>query len=57
MKINIDYKYVHLNFDWNWIKDKQIILKGNWKAGMLIILDDKGRAVGMYGYEAIDEYE
>jgi hypothetical protein len=53
----IDYKYVHLNFDWNWIKDKQIILRGNQWAGMIVVLDDKGRAVGMYGYEAIDENE
>jgi hypothetical protein len=54
MKTRIDYKYVHLNFDWNWIKDKQIVVKGNEWAGMVIVLDDKGRAVGMYGYEAIE---
>lgn len=55
MNTRIDYQYVHLNFDWTWIKDKQIILRGNKRAGMLIILDDRGRTVGMYGYESIDE--
>lgn len=53
MNTNIDYNYVHLNFDYTWLRDKKIILKGNWKVGMLIILDAEGRAVGMYGYEQI----
>ena len=57
MKSRIDYGNAHFNFDWSWIKDKQIIHKGNQYAGMLIILDVDGRAVGMYGYEAIDDYE
>lgn len=57
MKTRIDYKYVHLNFDWTWIKDKQIILRGNKRAGMIVVLDANGRTVGMYGYEAIDENE
>jgi len=47
---NIDYEYVYFRFDWNWIKDKQIILRGN---GQLIILDDRGNTVGWYGYELI----
>ena len=50
---NIDYRYVQLNFDYNWLKDKQIILTGNKRAGMLIIIDADGRTVGMYGYEEI----
>jgi hypothetical protein len=59
MKTRIDYNYAHFNFDWTWIKDKDIILKGNEYAGMVIILDQKGRAVGMYAYELItnQEYE
>jgi hypothetical protein len=57
MKSRIDYGYAHFNFDWTWIRDKKIILRGDVYAGMLVILDDEGRAVGMYGYEAIDEYE
>ena len=53
MRTNIDYHYVHLNFDWSWIKDKRIVLKGDDIMGMLIILDDDGNAVGMYAYEQI----
>lgn len=53
MKSRIDYGYAHFNFDWNWIRDKQIIVRGDEEAGMLIILDYRGRAVGMYGYELI----
>jgi hypothetical protein len=50
---NIDYQYVHLNFNWTWIRDKQIILRGDQYAGMLIILDSEGRQVRMYGFERI----
>jgi hypothetical protein len=57
MNTRIDYHYAHFNFDWTWIKDKEIVLKGNEYAGMVIILDDKGRAVGMYAYELISEHE
>jgi hypothetical protein len=61
MKTRIDYNYAHFNFDWTWIKDKEIVMKGNEYAGMIIILDKKGRAVGMYAYELItnenEEYD
>ena len=57
MKSRIDYNYAHFDFDWTWIKDKEIVMKGNQYAGMLIILDDRGRAVGMYAYELISDYE
>ena len=57
MTSRIDYGYAHFNFDWTWIKDKEIVLRGNAEAGMLIILDERGRAVGMYAYELISEYE
>ena len=50
---NIDYQYVYFRFDWNWIKDKQIILRGNEDSGVLIIADEKGKAVKMFGYEQI----
>jgi hypothetical protein len=55
MKSRIYYGYAHFDFDWKWIKDKQIILKGDKYIGMLIILDKDGNAVGMYGYELISE--
>jgi hypothetical protein len=61
MNTRIDYNYAHFNFDWTWIKDKEIVMKGNEYAGMIIILDKKGRAVGMYAYELItnenEEYD
>jgi hypothetical protein len=57
MKSRIDYGYAHFNFDWTWIKDKELVMKGDQYAGMLIILDDRGRAVGMYAYELISDYE
>ncbi len=50
---NIDYQYVQLRFDWTYIKDKQIILKGNELAGMLIIADSEGRTLKVYGFERI----
>jgi hypothetical protein len=57
MKSRIDYGYAHFNFDWTWIKDKELVMKGDQYAGMLIILDDRGRTVGMYAYELISDYE
>ena len=53
MNTNIDYNYVHLNFDYTWLRDKKMILRGNVYAGMLVIIDVDGRTVGMYGYEQI----
>ena len=50
---NIDYQYVYFRFDWNWIKDKQIILRGNGDSGMLIIVDEDGNMIKMYGFERI----
>jgi hypothetical protein len=57
MKSRIDYGYAHFDFNWTWIKDKQLVMRGNQYAGMLIILDEEGNPVGMYGYELISEYE
>ena len=50
---NIDYQYVYFRFDWNWIKDKQIILRGNEDSGVLIIADETGKAIKMFGFERI----
>jgi hypothetical protein len=50
---NIDYQYVHLNFNWTWIRDKQIIHNGDEFGGILLILDSDGNKVKMYGYELI----
>ena len=53
MNTNIDYQYVHLNFNWTWIRDKQIMIRGNELAGMLIIADSEGKTLRIYGYERI----
>jgi hypothetical protein len=50
---HIDYNYAFFRFDWSWIKDKQIILKGNKMGGVMIIADSEGNMVKMYGYERI----
>ena len=53
MNTKIDYRYVHLNFDWTYIRDKQIILKGNSMGGVLIIADSEGNKLKIYGYDRI----
>jgi len=50
---NIDYHYAFFNFNWTWIRDKQIILKGNSMGGMLIITDADGKTLKIYGYERL----
>ena len=50
---NIDYNYAYFRFDWSWIKDKQIILKGNEMGGMLIITDADGKTLKVFGYERL----
>ena len=58
MKSRVDYGYAHFNFNWTWIRDKQIVVKGNEYLGQMIILDVDGETVGWYGYEMIsDNYE
>jgi hypothetical protein len=56
-RAKIEIGYVTFHFDWNWIKAKQIIHKGNKYYGMLFILDEEGQAVKMYGYELIGKDE
>jgi hypothetical protein len=51
---NIDYEYIHFRFYWSWIKDKQIIHKGNQYYGVLMIVDENGIAIKTYGYELIN---
>ena len=51
---HIDYQYVYLNFNWTWIRDKQIIHKEDSAGGgALFILDEEGNLVKGYGYERI----
>lgn len=53
MKTKLDFKYVHLNFQWSWVKDKEILWVGDDIMGMVYLLDSDGRVVGAYGYELI----
>jgi hypothetical protein len=55
MNSRIDYGYAGFNFNWTWIRDKQIILKGDEYRGMLIIADEDGKAIRWYGYELISD--
>lgn len=50
---SIDYNYAYFNFDWSYIKNKQIILKGNKMGGILIIADSEGRTLKVFGFERI----
>ena len=50
---HIDYRYAYFTFDWTWIRDKQIILRGDSDSGMLIIADSEGNMIKMYGFERI----
>ena len=51
--INLYYGYVHFNFNWTWIRDKQIGFQGDMYSGMLLILDSDDNIVKMYGYEMV----
>ena len=53
MNTRIDYGYAHFNFEWSWIKDKEIVVEGDEYEGVLMIINDKGHLVGFYGYELI----
>ena len=49
----ISVKYIYFTFDWNWIRDKGIIHRGNTEYGMLMIVDEDGYPEKVYGYELI----
>lgn len=50
---NISVKYVYFTFPYTWIRDKGIIHRGNEEHGMLMIIDEDGFPIKMYGYELI----
>jgi len=50
---HIDYHYAYFTFDYTWLRDKQIIHNGNEMGGVLIIADEEGNVLKMYGYERI----
>jgi hypothetical protein len=57
MESRIDYNYAHFDFNYIWLRDKQIVVKGDQYAGMLVILDDRGNPLKWYGYELISKYD
>ena len=56
MKYNKE-SYIMFNFNWTWIRNKEIIHRGNTLGGILIIADSEGNVIKMYGYEKIKDYE
>ena len=52
---NVHYGYVHFNFPWTWIRDKQMVLQGDNIRGMLLIFDKDDNLIKMYGYELVSE--
>lgn len=50
-------RYVHFEFPWWWIRNKQIIHRGNSLGGILIIADGQDNVIKMYGYERLDNEE
>lgn len=60
MKYNnvwVDYEYVQFQLNWNEVKDKQIVWRGDEDSGVLIIAYPNGRVYKMFGYEKIDELD
>ena len=54
---NIDYQYVYFRFNWSWIKDKQIILRGNEDSGILIIADEEGNTIKWSFFNEVEELD
>lgn len=48
---------LYFTFLWSWIKDKQIVHRGDLDSGVIIVYDEEGRMVGMWGYESIESNE
>ena len=42
-----------IEFDWGWIKDKQIDIDGDEWSGLIFITDKEDNIVAIYGYEKI----
>lgn len=49
----LNYNIIPFYFDWSWIRDKKIIHRGTDEYGMLIIIDEDGIPIKMWGYELI----
>jgi hypothetical protein len=44
-----------MNFDWNWIKDKQIVIEGDEDNGVIMIENEDGILITMYIYERVEK--
>jgi hypothetical protein len=44
-----------INFDWMWIRDKQIEVDGDEEAGLIYISDSEDNIISVYAYEKILE--
>lgn len=51
----IDYNYIHIEFNWQWIKDKTILHRGDSERGTIMILDDTGSPIKLIAYEMVSE--
>jgi hypothetical protein len=43
-----------MKFDWNWIRDKQIIIEGDEEGGVIMIENENGILITMYIYERVE---
>jgi len=50
---SIDYDYVYFTFSYMWLRDKQIVVRGDEYTGALFILDKDGNLIKGFGYERI----
>jgi hypothetical protein len=50
---HIDFHYAYFNFSYTWLRDKQLIHRGNELGGVLIITDMDGKFIKVYQYERI----
>jgi len=48
---------IELVYEWNWIRDKEIIIDGNEWRGLIMIQDEDGRIIELYGYEKVLDKE
>jgi len=48
---------IQLFYEWNWIRDKEIIIDGNEWRGLIMIQDEDGRLLELYGYEKVLDKE
>lgn len=46
-------KMFTINFDWSWIKDKQIEIDGDEWVGLIFISDEEDNIIAIYRYEKV----